>query len=209
MIAQKIASVLERIEAAKQRAGRADEVSLVAVTKKADVPRINQAIKAGVKIIGENRVQAAAEKFPDIMPVERHMIGHLQTNKVRHAVRLFDCIQSVDTLKVAREIDRRTARLMPVFIEVNISGEEQKYGIEPEDVAAFYDKILKLTNLKVQGLMAIAPYVEAEQTRPYFAKMKKLNDELGLRFLSMGMTNDFEVAVEEGSNMVRVGTAIF
>jgi len=206
-IQSNIAEILKRIEEAKVQSGQ--DVTLMAVTKKSTLAQTTEAISAGIRVIGENRVQAAAEKFPHLPPVEKHMIGHLQTNKVKHAVKLFDCIQSVDTLKLAKEIDKRTVSVMPVMIEVNVSGEEQKYGVPPTDVDVFYDKMLKLTNLRVVGLMTMAPYVDKEETRQYFKKLRKINETLGLKYLSMGMSNDFEVAVEEGSNLVRVGTAIF
>jgi len=183
------------------------EVSLIAVTKKADIEQTKEAIRCGVNKIGENRVQQALEKFPHLPPVEKHMIGHLQTNKVKHVVKNFDVIQSLDSLKLAKEINKRTDKIIPVMIEVNY--EDQKFGIPTTEVEHFYDQVLKFTNLKVIGLMTVAPYVEPEETRPYFATMKKMNDSLKLPELSMGMTNDYKVAIEEGSTMVRIGTAIF
>ena len=188
-------------------------VKLVAVTKTRTVEEIKKAIDAGVNCIGENKVQEAQEKFPSLPKVEKHMIGHLQRNKVKTAVELFDMIQSVDSLKIAKEISKRCEainKVMPILIEVNIGNEESKYGIKPEDIKEFIKEISQFKNIDIQGLMCIAPLIEAEKTRPYFKKMKELFDSLGnLKWLSMGMTNDYKIAIEEGSNMVRIGTAIF
>jgi len=200
--------IKENLEAVLGSIAKCGQVSLVVVTKKATIAQTIEAIESGATIIGENRVHEAARKFPHLPPVEKHMIGHLQTNKVKIAVRLFDCIQTVDSLKLANEIDKRTEKLMPVMIQVS-NGEAHKFGIEYSEAAGFYDKLKKLENLKVVGLMAMAPFVEPELTRPFFRKMKKLQDELGLEQLSLGMTNDYEIAIEEGSTMVRIGTRIF
>ncbi len=207
-IAENIESIRKRIEGAAK--GR--NVVLMAVTKKASIRQIRESIGCGINVIGESRVDVAIDKFFRLPVVEKHMIGHLQCNKAKLAVQHFDVIQSVDSLKLAKEIDKRAKgldKVMPVMIEVNVSGEDQKYGISPLETEHFYDKLLKLTNIKVTGLMAMAPYVAPKETRPYFIKMKRLNDVLKLPHLSMGMSNDFEVAVEEGSTMVRIGTAIF
>ena len=198
-----------RIKEALVKSGRIDEVSIVAATKYADVDQIKEAIKCGISIIGENRVKQAIDKFSRLDPVERHMIGHLQTNKVKLATNYFDCIQSVDSIKLAKEINKRTKKIMPVMIEINISGEEQKFGINPIEAEHFFDKLNGLENLDVIGLMAMAPYINPEETRPYFQKIKRINDNLKLQHLSMGMSNDYEVAVEEGSTMVRLGRVLF
>ncbi|MBM3199939.1 YggS family pyridoxal phosphate-dependent enzyme [Candidatus Woesearchaeota archaeon] len=188
-------------------------VKLIAVTKTRTVEEINEAIRAGVNCIGENRVKEAEEKFNLLLKVEKHMIGSLQTNKVKLAVELFDMIQSVDSLKLAKEIDKRCAaihKVMPVLIEVNIGNEKNKHGINPEDVKNFLLELSSLKHISVQGLMCVAPMLEPEQVRPYFKKMKQLFDSIGnLKWLSMGMSNDYKIAIEEGSNMVRIGTLLF
>jgi len=188
-------------------------VKLIAVTKTRTVEEINEAIRAGVNCIGENRVKEAEEKFNLLLKVEKHMIGSLQTNKVKLAVELFDMIQSVDSLKLAKEIDKRCAaihKVMPVLIEVNIGNEKNKHGINPEDVKNFLLELSSLKHISVQGLMCVSPMLEPEQVRPYFKKMKQLFDSIGnLKWLSMGMSNDYKIAIEEGSNMVRIGTLLF
>jgi PLP dependent protein len=214
MIAENIAILKRRIDFACKRSGRtSEEIHVLAVSKKSQADDIREAVKHGFGIFGESRIEAI-EKWQGLqdLAVEKHMIGHLQTNKVKTAVEFFDVIQSLDSLKLAKEIDlraRNISKLMSVMIEVNVSGEEQKYGISPLEVEHFYDKVVKLTNLKVTGLMAMAPYVQPEETRPYFRQLKQINDILMLPNLSMGMTNDLEVAIEEGSNMIRIGTGIF
>lgn len=202
-----LSAVMKRIDTAKQRAGRNDEVKLCAVTKYSDVDDINKAIECGVGIIGESRVQDALNKLPYIKPVEKHFIGHLQTNKVRYVMANFDMIQSVDSIKLAKEINKRGK--IDVLLQVNISGEEKKYGVQPEEAASFYDDVSKYENLRIAGLMGIAPRIEPQLTREYFQKLKKINDELKLPDISMGMTNDFEIAIEEGATIVRIGSAIF
>jgi len=190
-----------------------DNVKLITVTKTRTVEEIKEAIEAGVRCIGENRIKEAKEKFPFLPEVEKHMIGHLQRNKVKSAVELFDMIQSVDSLRLAEEIDKRCKaidKVMPILIEVNIGEEEQKHGLKLSEVKDFIQNISRLNNIKVEGLMCMAPFISPEETRPYFKKMKSLFDSLeNLKWLSMGMTNDYKIAIEEGSNMVRVGTAIF
>ncbi|MBN2457941.1 YggS family pyridoxal phosphate-dependent enzyme [Candidatus Woesearchaeota archaeon] len=221
-IKENLDKVYDKIRAAAERSGRkAEDIMLVVVTKSATAEQVDEAIGCGAAVIAENRIQAAEDKFRSLDSLtkkgkapapEKHMIGHLQTNKVKAAVRLFDLIQSVDSIRLAEEIDRRASdigREMPVFIEINLSGEEQRYGIRPEDLDAFYKSLSRLKNLKVTGLMGIAPHILPEKTRPYFRRIKKLFDRLGLRWLSIGMSNDYEIAIEEGSNMVRIGTAIF
>ncbi len=193
--------------------GIPSNVKLIAVTKTRTVEEIKEAIISGITCIGENRVQEANEKFSLLPKVEKHMIGGLQTNKVRLAVELFDMIQSVDSLKLAREIDKRCediGKVMPVLVEVNIGEESNKHGIKLKDVGSFVKEISQLKNISVQGLMCVAPLVSPEEARPYFKKMKQSFDSInGLKWLSMGMSNDYKTAIEEGSNMVRIGTAIF
>jgi pyridoxal phosphate enzyme (YggS family) len=213
--------VQERIEKAAQRAGRKpEEIILVAVTKTVEVPRIWEAISAGVQHIGENRVQEAQEKIKDIgNKVTWHMIGHLQTNKVKQALDLFQLIHSVDSLKLARELSKRAEaknQTVDILIQINLAHEETKFGFPVEKIQENVQEIAALPRLAIKGLMTIPPLAEnPEHTRPYFKKLREISEELRkipqveMKFLSMGMTNDFEVAIEEGANMVRIGTAIF
>jgi pyridoxal phosphate enzyme (YggS family) len=217
-IARNVEAVRERIARACARAGRSvEEIILVAVSKTVDVSRIEQAIAAGVEHFGENYYQEAREKIPLIQaPVHWHFIGHLQKNKARGVVPLFEWIHTVDDEELAREIDRRAERAgkrQRVLIEVNIAGEPQKYGVPPDEVLVLAERIAQLRHVKLEGLMAMAPLLEQpEQARPYFAKLRRLFERLpeaNRLHLSMGMTQDFEVAIEEGATMVRIGTAIF
>lgn len=223
-ISRNLARVRERIAAAARRAGRnPDEVTLVAVTKGVGLDRVLEAVACGVTHIGENRVQEAAAKFPHLPPgVVRHMVGHLQRNKAKMAVRLFDLIHSLDSLRLAEELNRRAleaGRVMDVLVQVNVSGEPTKYGVSPEEVEALVENMASLPGLRLRGLMTIAPIVEdPEQARPYFRRLRQLGDvirsaatdlKLERLELSMGMTDDFEVAVEEGATIVRIGRAIF
>lgn len=212
-ITENIEKIRNNIEAAAKKAKRKPEqVKILAATKLVTVDRIQEAVEAGINTIGENKVQEAEEKFSRIPEVEKHMIGHLQTNKVKRAVRIFNVVESVDSLRLANEINKcafEINKTIPIFIEVNVAGEDTKYGAPISEVPALYDKIVKLMNLKVAGLMTIAPYVNAEETRPYFKEMSSLRKQLGVKELSMGMSNDYPVAVEEGSTIVRLGTAIF
>ena len=193
---------------------------LVSVTKTIDPERINESIKAGATIIGENRVQEFEDKCAEILPCERHLIGNLQTNKVKKAVHLFDVIQSVDSLKLIQDIDRKAEaidKVQKVFLQVNIGNEPQKFGFGSDEIGQVITQIHSLKNVHVKGLMCIPPFVSPEQTRSYFKKMKALFDEMkqvdqdniDIQELSMGMSNDYRVAIEEGATMVRVGSAIF
>lgn len=198
------------------------EIKLVAVTKTATIEQIKEAISTGVKIIGENKVQEAKEKYQILTAdIEWHLVGHLQTNKVKYAIEIFDFIHSVDSIRLAKEIDKRSlqfGKITNVLVEVNISGEETKYGIKPEQVEPFLKEISEFSRIRVRGLMTIAPIVEdKEEVRPYFRKLRELSKEIKSKniknvkmdHLSMGMTDDFEVAIEEGANMVRIGRGIF
>lgn len=217
-IAENLAEVKGRIAQAARRSGRTPEdVTLVVVTKKVEVSRILEAISAGATELGENYVQEAVAKWQAIgsAGVQWHFIGHLQKNKVKQAVKVFDLIQSVDSLPLAQEIGKRAldqGRIMDVLIEVRISGEETKHGVSPEDALAFAQEVAQVEGIKLQGFMGMAPFVvNPEEARPFFARLKQLWDKLPLeqrQWLSMGMSHDFEVAIEEGSNMVRIGTAI-
>ncbi len=236
-IGNNLAKVRERMAAAARRAGRSlDAVTLVAVTKTHPVYVVQEAYEAGLREFGENRVGEAEAKIPAFLeqatpanPPRWHMIGHLQRRKVRLALELFDIIHSVDSLRLAERIERIATegeKIVPVLLEVNVSGEASKYGFDmssarsDKDRAVFFEQveqILALPHLQVQGLMTMAPIVsDPEQARPVFANLRTLRETLSQRFpetdwreLSMGMTDDFEVAIEEGATMVRIGRAIF
>jgi len=220
-IAENLRKVEERIAEAAIRVGRKpEEVSLVAATKDRTAEEVEEAISAGVKIVGENRVQEAEAKFPRIhLPFQRHMIGHLQRNKVKKALLLFDVIQSVDSLRLGEEISKRALqmdRTVEVLVEVNTSGEATKFGIEPEGALDLVGALSELEGISVRGLMTVGPLSEnVGEVRRAFSLLRGLRDEiereldLSLPVLSMGMSGDFEVAIEEGSTMVRIGTAIF
>ncbi len=214
-IATNLERVRERLARAAERAGRRpDEVLLVAVSKTVDVERIRAAVAAGVTALGENRVQEAKTKIAELgRPAAWHLIGHLQTNKVKDALPLFDVIHALDRLELAREIERRAAargQLVDALLQVNVAAEASKGGVGPDAVGETLDDIGKLAHVRVRGLMTIPPEVErAEDSRPWFRRLRELAERHGLRELSMGMSGDFEVAVEEGATMVRVGTAVF
>ena len=207
--------VRERVARAAERAGRrADDVLLVGVSKTVDVARIRAAVAAGLGALGENRVQEARDKVAEVgRAVQWHLVGHLQTNKVRDALELFDVIHSVDRIDLARELDRRArakGRTIDAFVQVNVGGELSKGGWPPEAVETAVQAVAALTGLKLRGLMTIPPAVERpEDARGWFRTLRKLAERHGLPELSMGMSADFEIAIEEGATMVRVGTAVF
>jgi hypothetical protein len=215
--------VRQRIKAAALRCNRApDSVKLLAVTKTVLPVYINQAIEAGITDLGENYVQEARDKIEVIgHNVRWHMIGHLQTNKAKYAVNLFHYIHSIDRPELAAELNNRlgkTGKKMNILIEVNVSGEETKNGVPADNTIDLIKNISSLENLSVKGLMTMAPYSEnPENSRPYFAALRKLQqdilkegiDRIKMEELSMGMTDDFEIAIEEGATIVRVGRAIF
>jgi PLP dependent protein len=206
--------VRERIAAAAERSGRrAGDVLLVGVSKTVDVDRIREAVAAGLPALGENRVQEAHAKVAALgRPVPWHLIGHLQTNKVKDALALFDVIQSLDRLPLAQEIHRRlraSGRTVECLLEVNVGSEAQKSGFAPEAIGEALEAIAKLETLRVRGLMAIPPLGAPEETRGWFRALRKLGERHDVTELSMGMSADFEVAIEEGATIVRVGTAIF
>jgi pyridoxal phosphate enzyme (YggS family) len=209
-----IAAVEARIAAACARAGRnRSDVRLVAVSKTFPSSDVDAAIAAGMTDVGENKVQEARDKQPSVAGRARwHLIGHLQSNKAKDAVRLFDVIQTVDSAELAEKIARAAAsagKRQEVLLQVNIGREEQKSGAGPEGLAELARRIAELPSIHVAGLMAIPPAGEAEETRPYFRELRAMRDDLGLSELSMGMTDDFETAIEEGATIVRVGRAIF
>jgi PLP dependent protein len=207
--------VRERVARAAERAGRsAADVLLVGISKTVDTERIRQAIEAGVPALGENRVQEARAKIAELgRPVPWHLVGHLQTNKVRDALELFDVIQSLDRLDLAKELDKRgraRGRAVDTLVEVNVAGEASKGGVAPDGLGELLEAIGGLPHVKVRGLMAIPPEArEPDDSRVWFQALRKLGERHGLSELSMGMSGDFEVAIEEGATVVRVGTAIF
>jgi PLP dependent protein len=215
--------IKQKIVAAAARAGRnPDSIQLMAVSKTVSPERIREAMNAGLTLFGENYVQEAREKIPAIgHSVQWHMIGHLQTNKAKYVINLFDWIHSVDRLELAQELDKRAGqnnRKLQILIEVNVSGEESKSGVEPSQVLELVRQISILPNLSVRGLMTMPPYSnDPETSRPCFQALRKLRDDIiraaipGIQMdeLSMGMTDDFEVAIEEGATIIRVGRAIF
>jgi pyridoxal phosphate enzyme (YggS family) len=219
-IAERLAGVRRRIEAAAVRSGRpVSAVTLVAVTKTMPVEAIRAALTAGVTILGENRVQEARDKIAALPGAARwHLIGHLQTNKAKMAVDLFDRIHSLDSMRLADELHRHAAeagRRVRCLVQVNVGGEAQKNGVAEDEVRPLLEAVSRLPDIVVEGLMAIPPYLpDPEAVRPFFRRLRRLRDALtadgfSLPDLSMGMTHDFEVAVEEGATLVRVGTAIF
>jgi len=228
MIKENILKIRERILSICSKSGREpSQVTIVAVSKTRTIEQIEEAAASGINEIGENKVQEALlkyKKFADISGAWRikwHMVGHLQTNKAREAVEVFTLIHSVDSLHLALAIDKEAARIKKVqdiLVEVNTSGEAAKFGIKPDEAVEVVKEIAKLKNIRIEGLMTIAPVVNnPEEARPYFRRLKDLRDKINqsgvagyeLRVLSMGMTDDFEAAIEEGSNMVRIGRAIF
>ncbi len=214
-IEQNLRELERRIARAAQRAGRSPaEITIVAVTKEVEPEAIEVALKAGIRHIGENRVQEARGKVERLSTLEPrpiwHMVGHLQTNKVKTAVEIFDIIHSIDSLRLAQAVSQRAQSTIPVLLQVNVSGEGTKSGFSVAELSQAAGEIARLPRLEVKGLMTIAPMVaDAEEVRPIFKKLRQLRDELGLEHLSMGMTDDFEVAVEEGATIVRIGRAIF
>lgn len=222
-IACKIETVLSAIrEAQKKFACSTRAVKLIAVTKTVSIARIREAVDGGVWDLGENRVQELLAKVDALPPTVRwHLIGHLQTNKVKHIIDRVAMIHSLDSLHLAEEIEKRSVageRITPVLVQVNMAGEETKYGLAPEEVSDFLGEMVRFPHLSVQGLMTVAPYVtDAEENRPVFRRMRTLQHQIAalalpqveMRELSMGMSNDYTIAVEEGATMVRVGSSIF
>ena len=226
MIDQNLALVRDRIEKAAKRAGRnPQDITLICVTKQVTLKQVEEVISFGATDIGENRVVDAFLKYNQLKDSNNtfkwHMIGHLQSNKVKKALSFFDMIHSVDSARLASEINRQADlvnKRIDCFIEVNVAGEDSKYGIKPDHVHDFVKEVSLLSNIKIVGLMMMAPFVDnPEEVRSYFKDLRNLRDSLlsenipntDIRELSMGMTQDFEVAIEEGATMVRIGTAIF
>ncbi len=222
-VADNIRHVREKIAEAAHRSGRpASAVRLMAVTKTVDDTRIAEAIRAGVEIIGENYVQEAKRKIEKLGKAgEWHLIGPLQTNKAKYAVHLFDMIHSLDRRELAAELDRRArtaGRVMPVLVEINVSGEETKSGVPLNEALELVRTVATLENLSIRGLMTMPPWFDdPEEARPYFRRLREFRDRIAaeaiprveMRELSMGMTGDYAVAVEEGATIVRIGRGIF
>lgn len=218
---ERIAAIQERISSACARAGREPgSVTLVAVSKTHPPEAIREAANAGLTVFGESRVQEARAKIP-LCPsgISWHLVGHLQSNKVKHAVQLFEVIHSVDSFRLLEAVDRacdEAGRRMDVLLEVNVSGEAVKFGLGPEAVPDVLKRANELMRVNVAGLMTMPPFAEdAEKARPHFRRLRELRDKwraesgFALDQLSMGMSGDFEVAIEEGATLVRVGTALF
>ena len=228
MIKERLSQIHKDIEAVCKRIGRnPKEIILVGASKYADAFAIKEAVAAGLKHIGENRVQDAMEKFvildQEHVHVTRHMLGHLQTNKAKTAVEIFDLIQSVDSIRLADEIEKHAAKLnktMEIFVEVNTSGEEQKFGVPVDEVLPLIEEISRCEHIRLSGLMTMAPYTPDKGIiRKCFRDLRELFDavedehathpRVEMKYLSMGMSEDYAIAIEEGSNMVRIGRAIF
>ncbi len=214
-IEQNIIELQHRIARACERARRSpDEVTLVAVSKTVDASAIEAAFNAGVRHFGESKVQESKPKIEQLQKLKPgitwHMVGHLQTNKAKTAADIFDIIHSVDSLKLAESLNDCSPKRLPILIQVNISAEATKGGFALPEINEAISQIGRLPNIEIQGLMTIAPWGDnAEQVRPIFRQMRQLRDALGLKHLSMGMSDDFEVAIEEGATLVRIGRAIF
>ena len=221
---QRLEDIRKRIRRAAESCNRdTDSIRLVAVSKTVPAETVKDAIEAGATILGENYVQEAREKFDKLVhyPVSWHFIGHLQSNKAKYAVRLFDLIHSVDSLKLARALDKeaqKAEKIQLILVQVNISGEDTKSGVSAEEIPGLISEISQLKNVSIKGLMTMPPYFyQPEKVRPYFAALRELRDRLkeqavpnvSMDELSMGMTGDFEVAIAEGATLVRIGTAIF
>lgn len=225
MLLENTSGIFKKASHAAMRAGRCpSDVKIIAVTKTVGLEQIKEAVNVGLRMFGENRIQEAQQKITNEelritnSKIEWHLIGHLQKNKAKYAVRLFDLIQTVDSIDLADELDRlaqKAGKVQRVLVQVKLSEEESKHGIDENELRPLLDKITGLGNLKLEGLMTIPPYFDDPQkTRPYFRRLREIRDNMekaGFKLpeLSMGMSNDFEVAIEEGATMVRIGSAIF
>jgi len=224
VIGKNLQKINQQIALACSRAGRSPEkVKIIAVTKKFSPDAIKQALELNITDLGENRIQEAVPKIEQLPEgITWHFVGHLQTNKAKEAARYFSLIHSLDRYSLARELQKQAEHLsgeirQPVraLVQVNVSGEDSKHGLEPRELKDFLDEVHRWEALNIEGLMTMAPYVEdPEEVRPVFRRLRELRDSLAvtgleLRELSMGMTNDFPVAVEEGATMLRIGTALF
>ena len=222
-IAENLLWIKERMAEAAIRSGRApDSVNIVGVTKTVDVDRIKEAVSAGLLILGENYVQEARDKIKEFgTRVSWHFVGRLQTNNAKYAVKLVDMIQTVDSIKLAQELNRRAqplGRIVPIIIQVNLASEVSKGGVQPAECLSLIKQVSALENLQIRGLMTMPPFFDQpERARPFFAQLRELSREIAeaqvpgveMNELSMGMSGDFETAIEEGATLIRVGTAIF
>lgn len=217
-IKENLESIRKEIEGSAKKSGT-KEVFLVGISKTFGLDYVKEAIEYGLTDIGENRLQEAESKFPHISNVRKHFVGHLQSNKVKKAIELFDMIQSVNSIKLARKISERSLdfrKRMPILIEI-LTDEKKQFGARPGELEGFLQEISGLKGIKIQGLMTIGPYFEnPEDSRPIFRQMKSLFEKMRnkipnieMRYLSMGMSDDFKIAIEEGANMVRIGRGIF
>jgi pyridoxal phosphate enzyme (YggS family) len=226
---ENVKNIYRRMSHAAMRMERnPEEVRLVAVTKNVDVERIKESVDWGLRIFGESKVQEAKEKIEELSrfthdalrftPISWHLVGHLQKNKAKTAIQFFDLIHSLDSIELSKELDKhaeKAKKIQRVLIQVKLSGEETKYGISKEGLTDLIKAVSNMRNLKLEGLMTMPPFFDdPEKARPYFRKLRELRDNFvksGYKLveLSMGMTNDFEVAIEEGATMVRIGTGIF
>jgi len=223
MLEENLTFVENKIQEACRRAGRKrEDVTLIAVSKTKPVSELMKAYDLGVRIFGENKVQELSDKYEELpKDIHWHMIGHLQRNKVKYIIDKVDLIHSVDSARLAETIEKEAAKrdiTVNILIEVNVAGEESKFGVAPEELPGLIEEIAGFSHIRVQGLMTIAPFVEeSEENRQIFRDLRKLSvdiaeknvDNITMRVLSMGMTNDYSVAIEEGATMVRVGTGIF
>lgn len=221
-ISQNIKEVKEKIEMAAARSGRkSEDITLVAVSKTQPIEKIIEAKESGLNIFGENKVQEIVDKYPNIIEVQWHLIGHLQTNKVKYIIDKVSLIHSLDSISLAEEIDKRAKKankIMPVLIQINIGKEESKSGIFEEELQDFIEELKKFNNIVIKGIMTIPPKADSDdEARKYFKRMKEIFESLkvynceniDIEYLSMGMTGDYEIAIEEGANIIRVGTGIF
>lgn len=223
IIRKNIAMVRERIEKAARLAGRdPKEITILAATKSVDTKKIQEAVKAGITTFGENYVQEAAKKIKDLQGSKKdihwHFIGHLQKNKAKDALQFFDTIESVDSIELAKELNKRAEKKLCVLIQVNLSKEKTKGGVTEHEALGLSRELAKLENISLKGLMTIPPFFEnPEMSRPYFTELRRLAEKIRreaipnviMKELSMGMSHDFEVAIEEGATIIRIGTAIF
>lgn len=227
MIKDNLFHLNEEISSVCRKVGcKPGDIVLIGVTKYTDVASVKVALECGLTDIGENRVQDAQNKFEslgELNGIKKHLLGHLQTNKVKQAIELFDLIQSVDSIKLANEIEKQAERIgkkVEILIQINVAGEEQKSGVGLNDYQALFDHILELKNISVKGVMTIAPNTEDEGIlRDCFSGLRHIFEDckkqysseecMDLKYLSMGMSADFKIAIEEGANMVRIGSAIF
>ncbi|MBI5553828.1 MAG: YggS family pyridoxal phosphate-dependent enzyme [Candidatus Diapherotrites archaeon] len=213
MIAQNLKQVSARMHTAAIKSGRNPEsVQLLPITKERALHEIKELVSLGFHTFGESKIQELERKVPLLSHLKWHFVGHLQTNKAKHAVSLCETIHSVDSLKLAQALQKHAHemnRYPKIFLEINVSGEKSKYGFTPAELEAALPEIKAMPNLQLQGLMTMAPLTAPEKTRPTFKGLKQLAKKTGLKELSMGMSNDFEVAIEEGATIVRIGTALF